>query len=59
VWLDRLYDFSVAGVAAEIDLASVDLSHPDVFADGPSHELFARMRAQAPVQWNKSGGAAA
>jgi cholest-4-en-3-one 26-monooxygenase len=45
----------VTGTRAERDLASVDLSDPAVFADGPPHELFARMRAQAPVQWNQSG----
>lgn len=35
-----------------IDLAEVDLTDPRWFADGPPHELFARMRAEAPVRWN-------
>src|SRR3954451_12103034 len=26
--------------------------NPGWFADGPLHELFARMRAEAPVRWN-------
>ena len=36
----------------EIDLDSVDLSVPDLFVGEPPHELFARMRAGAPVRWN-------
>jgi cytochrome P450 len=35
-----------------VDLASVDLMDVKWFADGPPHELFARMRAEAPVRWN-------
>jgi cytochrome P450 len=35
--------------AAEVDLDRVDLMDEDLFADGPPHELFARMRAEAPV----------
>jgi cholest-4-en-3-one 26-monooxygenase len=44
--------------AAELDLAQVDLLDAAWFADGPPHELFARMRAEAPVRWNRttSGG---
>jgi cytochrome P450 len=34
---------------ADIDLGQVDLMDEDLFADGPPHELFARMRAEAPV----------
>ncbi|HEY1973928.1 MAG TPA: cytochrome P450 [Pseudonocardia sp.] len=41
-----------SSVAAAVDLASVDLSDVDLFADGPPHELFARMRAEAPVHRN-------
>jgi cytochrome P450 len=37
------------------DLASVDLTDPGLFADGPPHELFARMRSEAPVRWNPTG----
>jgi cytochrome P450 len=37
-----------------VDLASVDLTDLELFADGPPHELFARMRAEAPVRWNPS-----
>lgn len=40
--------------APEIDLATVDLSQPALFADGPPHALFARMRAEAPVHRNHS-----
>lgn len=36
----------------DLDLAAVDLLDPKWFADGPPHDLFARMRAQAPVRWN-------
>lgn len=35
-----------------VDLDRVDLSDLDSFADGPPHELFARMRREAPVLWN-------
>jgi cytochrome P450 len=35
-----------------VDLETVDLLDPDLFHDGPPHELFARMRAEAPVRWN-------
>jgi len=35
--------------AADLDLAQVDLMDEDLFVDGPPHELFARMRAEAPV----------
>lgn len=35
-----------------VDLAEVDLSDPDLFADGIPHALFARMRREAPVHWN-------
>jgi cytochrome P450 len=38
------------------DLAQVDLLDPKWFADGPPHELFARMRAEAPVRWNALPG---
>ncbi len=36
-------------VAADIALDHVDLMDEVLFADGPPHELFARMRAEAPV----------
>jgi cholest-4-en-3-one 26-monooxygenase len=38
--------------STEAELAQVDLMNPGWFADGPPHELFARMRAEAPVRWN-------
>jgi cholest-4-en-3-one 26-monooxygenase len=38
--------------AQDVDLAEVDLMDVKWFQDGPPHELFARMRAQAPVRWN-------
>lgn len=36
----------------DVELSSVDLSDATWFADGPPHELFARMRSEAPVRWN-------
>lgn len=39
-------------VPAHLDLAEVDLTDPAWFEDGVPHELFARMRAEAPVRWN-------
>lgn len=39
---------------ATVDLASVDLTDPELFADGPPHELFGRMRVEAPVRRNPS-----
>jgi cytochrome P450 len=35
--------------ASDVDLEHVDLMDEDLFEDGPPHELFARMRAEAPV----------
>ena len=37
----------------QVDLAEVDVLDPTWFVDGPPHELFARMRAEAPVRWNQ------
>jgi cytochrome P450 len=34
---------------ADVDLDRVDLMDEDLYVDGPPHELFARMRAEAPV----------
>ena len=34
----------------------LDLADPDTFVDGPPHELFAQLRASAPVHWNEGGG---
>ena len=39
-----------------LDLEQVDLLDPKWFADGLPHELFARMRAEAPVRWNEVPG---
>lgn len=39
-----------------VDLSEVDLIDLRWFADGPPHELFARMRAEAPVRWNPLAG---
>jgi cytochrome P450 len=35
--------------AADLDLSQVDLMDEDMFKDGPPHELFARLRSEAPV----------
>ena len=45
---------TAAGRAVPGDLTDVDLSDPAWFAQGPPHELFARMRVEAPVHWNVS-----
>jgi cytochrome P450 len=37
---------------ADVDLATVDLMDIGWFQEGPPHELFARMRSEAPVRWN-------
>jgi cholest-4-en-3-one 26-monooxygenase len=37
---------------AELELTKVDLLDPVLFEDGPPHDLFARMREEAPVRWN-------
>ena len=36
------------------DLDAVDFSLPEAFADGPPHDLFTRMRLEAPVHRNRS-----
>jgi methyl-branched lipid omega-hydroxylase len=41
--------------AAAADLKTVDLMDPEFYADGPPHEIFARMRAEAPVHWSELG----
>jgi linalool 8-monooxygenase len=43
----------MSSTVTDIDLETVDLSTPDLFIDEPPHELFARMRAEAPVRWNQ------
>ena len=37
----------------QLELGEVDITDPKWFEDGPPHELFARMRKEAPVRWNK------
>ena len=37
---------------ADLDLAEVDLFDLRWHGDGPPHELFARMRREAPMRWN-------
>jgi len=39
-------------VSPETDLRMIDLFDPALFCDGPPHELFARLRREAPVHWN-------
>ena len=36
----------------DLDLAGVDLLDAKWFAEGVPHDLFARMRAEAPIRWN-------
>ena len=38
---------------ADIRLEDIDLNDPELFVDGPPHELFSRMRTQSPVLWNR------
>jgi cytochrome P450 len=38
---------------AEVNLEDLDLNEASLFADGPPHELFARMRTDSPVLWNR------
>lgn len=38
--------------ASAADLAKVDLTDLELYADGPPHALFARFREEAPVHWN-------
>jgi methyl-branched lipid omega-hydroxylase len=37
----------------EVGLEDVDLNDPNLFVDGPPHELFSRMRTKSPVLWNR------
>ena len=37
---------------AERELGQVDLGDLELWADGPPHELFARLRREAPVHWS-------
>jgi cytochrome P450 len=37
---------------AGLDLASVDLTDPDLYADGVPHNCFARLREADPVHWH-------
>jgi cytochrome P450 len=41
----------VSGVAEELDLATLDLTDLDLFADGFPDDLFAELRRAAPVWW--------
>ena len=43
----------LADPTAAIELAEVDLFDPRWHRDGPPHALLARMRAEAPVRWNR------
>lgn len=42
-------------VIAEQDLSQVDVSDLRLWEDGPPHELFARLRREAPVHWSALG----
>jgi cytochrome P450 len=37
----------------QLELEDIDIVDPKWFEHGPPHELFARMRKEAPVRWNK------
>ncbi|MBJ7522138.1 MAG: cytochrome P450, partial [Solirubrobacteraceae bacterium] len=40
------------GLTIESDLQSVDVSDLSLWEHGPPHELFTRLRAEAPVHWS-------
>ena len=42
--------------ASDVDLERVDLSDLENFADGPPHEIFTRLRDDAPMHWNPLDG---
>ncbi len=42
------------GHSDALDLDEIDVLEPRLFAAGPPHELFERMRRDAPVRWNKT-----
>ena len=44
----------LSSTTIEIDLSHVDLSEADEFEAGPPHEIFKRLRAEAPVHRNHS-----
>jgi linalool 8-monooxygenase len=44
----------LSSTTIDIDLSRVDLSEADEFEAGPPHEIFKRMRADAPVHFNHS-----
>ena len=37
---------------AELELGQVDLGDLDLWTDGPPHEIFSRLRREAPVHWS-------
>ncbi len=39
-------------IAAESELARIDLSNLDLWEAGPPHEIFCRLRREAPVHWS-------
>ncbi len=41
--------------AAPTDLASLDVSNLDLWKDGPPHEIFERLRDEAPLHWSPLG----
>lgn len=41
--------------ATATDLQGINLLDPNLFADGPPHDVFARMRSECPVRWNPTG----
>jgi len=39
---------------AERDIKSLELTEPELWADGPPHEVFKRMRRECPIHWTES-----
>jgi len=45
-------DMTTAEAIEQLKLDEVDIVDPKWFEGGPPHELFARMRKEAPIRWN-------
>ena len=39
---------------AERDIKSLELTEPELWADGPPHEVFKQMRRECPIHWTES-----
>jgi cytochrome P450 len=46
---------SMATASSSIDLAGLDLSDLELWRDGPPHDIFDALRAEAPLHWSELG----